>query len=152
MADIFELLKNDHDDHRKLLKQLSETHGDSEDRRELFEKFKLDALSHANAEEQSLYAAMLGDPDLQDEGSHSTAEHHEIEEYIEELEDTDMSSPGWIATFEKLRERYEHHIDEEEEETFAAAKKKFSDDKRQELGAIFAKRKPAEKEEEREAA
>ena len=54
-------------------------------------------VSHANAEEQSLYAAMLGDPDLQDEGSHSTADHHEIEEYIEELEDTDMSSPGWIA-------------------------------------------------------
>ncbi|MEE4350281.1 MAG: hemerythrin domain-containing protein [Pacificimonas sp.] len=152
MADIFKLLKTDHDKHRELLKKISATSGDSEERRELFNQFKYEVQAHANAEEQSLYAEMLADPELQDEGSHSTAEHHEIEEYIEKLEKTDMASSGWIATFEKLRERYEHHIDEEEEETFAAAKDEFSDGKREELGETFADRKPKEKAQLKEAA
>ena len=151
MADIFELLKQDHDDHRELLSKLAETHGDSDDRQQLFEAFALDAVSHAKAEEQSLYAAMLGDPELSDEGSHSTAEHKEIEDYIDEMKDTDMSSPHWLATFKKLDERYRHHINEEEEETFAAAKERFSDEKREQLGAKFSERKPAEKEEQKAA-
>ncbi|EMD82643.1 hemerythrin domain-containing protein [Pacificimonas flava] len=152
MADIFDLLKQDHDKHRDLLRKLTDTQGDSDERKALFKAFAEDAVAHAKAEEQSLYAAMLNDPDLSDEGSHSTAEHKEIEDYIEELQDTDMSSPGWIATFKKLNHRYHHHIDEEEEETFAAAKEKFSEQKREELGEKFSKRKPAEKKEQEDAA
>lgn len=151
MPDIFEVLKQDHDDHRELLSKLAETHGDSEERRQLFSAFAVDAVSHAKAEEQSLYAEMLSDPQLSDEGSHSTAEHKEIEDYIEELQSTDMSSPHWLATFNKLDERYRHHINEEEEETFAAAKERFSQDKREELGSKFCERKPAEKEEQKAA-
>jgi hypothetical protein len=145
MADIFDLLKQDHDKHRDLLDRLEKTSGDSAERERLFTRFKLDAQAHAAAEEESLYAEMLADPDLREMGSHSTAEHHEIEEFIEELEETDMSSPHWVAVFKKLDKRYRHHINEEEDETFAEAKEKFSDEKRQELGAKFAERKPAEK-------
>lgn len=147
MSDIFQLLKKDHERHRTLLDLIEKTHGDSDGRNELFERFRKDALSHANAEEQSLYAAMLEEPALQDKGRHSVSEHKEIDDYVKELEDTDMSSSAWLATFRKLKHRYEHHIDEEEKEIFKAAEQKFDHAKRKELGGIFAARKPEEKDE-----
>ena len=68
MADarIFADLKADHDRHRKLLAQIAETSGASEERKTLFEEFMLEVTAHAAAEEESLYATMLGMPDLRD--------------------------------------------------------------------------------------
>lgn len=144
MSDIFTELKKDHDRHREMLKTLADTSGDSQKREECFTAFKVEVTAHANAEEQSLYAEMLERPDLQDKGRHSVAEHKEIDDFIEELEDTDMSSPGWLATFKKLKHRYEHHIEEEENEIFKAAEKDLSDDKANALGTRFNERKSAE--------
>lgn len=145
MTDVFTLLKADHDRHREMLAKIDETHGDSPERRELFEAFRIEVSAHANAEEQSLYAVMLGDADLQDKGRHSVAEHKEIDDFLEELQDTDMSSPGWLATFRKMKHRYEHHIDEEEDEIFKAAEEALSRSCENDLGKKFAKRKTAEK-------
>ncbi len=145
MTDVFTLLKADHDRHRKMLRDLSKTKGDSEERRTLFEAFRVEVGAHANAEEQSLYAVMLGDPELQEEGRHSVSEHKEIEDFLEELQETDMSSSAWLATFRKMKHRYEHHIKEEEEEIFKAAEDALSQRCENELGRKFAKRKTAEK-------
>ena len=145
MADIFELLKRDHDRHRELLAEIVDAKPG--ERKALFAKFKAEALSHANAEEQSLYAAMLSKPDLQDEARHSVSEHKQIDEYVDALEKLDETDADWMATFHKLKHRYEHHIDEEEEEMFKKAEKEFSDAKAEELGDTFAERKPAEKKE-----
>ena len=41
---------------------------------------------------------------------------------IQELDEMDMSSPGWLTRFKTLRHDYEHHIDEEETEIFPVAK------------------------------
>ena len=145
MTDVFTLLKADHDRHREMLRALDATEGDSQERRELFEAFKIEVTAHANAEEQSLYAVMLADPGLQEEGRHSVSEHKEIEDFIETLEETDMSSSAWILTFRKLKHRYEHHIDEEEEEIFKAAEAEFSKACEEKLGRVFKARKTAEK-------
>ena len=68
MADdrIFAELKRDHDRQRKLLDAIAETSGDSEERRTLFEELRLELQAHAAAEEESLYATMLADPDLRE--------------------------------------------------------------------------------------
>ncbi len=147
MTDIFDKLKQDHERHREMLTKIADTSGDSNTRREMFDAFVNEVTAHANAEEQSLYAEMLERPPLQDKGRHSVAEHKEIDDYIEELEKTDMSSPGWIATFKKLKDRYEHHIEEEEEEIFKAAEKKMTGEKAADLGERFDDRKEAELEE-----
>ena len=144
MSDIFSELKEDHDRHREMLEVIGNTHGDSTERHRAFSAFKREVMAHAAAEEQSLYGEMLECPDLTEEGRHSVAEHKEIDDFLEELEDTDMSSPGWIATFKKMRHRYEHHIEEEEDEIFVAAKKTFSSEKADKLGEVFSTRKQAE--------
>lgn len=146
MADamIFEDLKNDHDKHRKLLEQLGDTSGDSPERRELFEELRKELQAHAAAEEESLYATMLACPELRDEARHSVAEHKEIDDFLAELLDTDMSSSAWLTKFKDMRHRYLHHIDEEEEEMFPAAAKTLSEKAEQRLAKIFEQRKPKE--------
>ncbi len=143
MADIFSILKSDHDLHRHMLETISGTEQAAK-RGDLFEAFRVEVTAHAAAEEQSLYANMLADPELQDDGRHSVAEHKEIDDLLGELQDIDMADSAWKSKFDEMRHRYEHHIDEEEEEMFPAAAKEFSKSKAEDLGAKFDRRKPEE--------
>lgn len=142
---IFDRLRADHDRHRELLDRIDETQGDSDDRRYLFEAFRVEVTAHAASEEMSLYATMLGKPDLRDEAQHSVAEHKEIEDLLTELYEMDFSSTGWLTRFRTMKDRYLHHIDEEEEEMFPEAEEGLSAAKKKEIAAIFAREKPKEK-------
>ncbi|MCB2078501.1 MAG: hemerythrin domain-containing protein [Novosphingobium sp.] len=146
MADarIFKDLKADHDRHREMLEKLGNTSGDSEERRTLFEQLRTELQAHAAAEEESLYATMLGCPDLRDEARHSVAEHKEIDDYLGELMETDMSSGAWLTKFREMRHRYLHHIDEEEEDMFPEAAKGLTSEAEKRIADIFEKRKPRE--------
>lgn len=146
MADarIFRDLKSDHDKHRKMLAELGETHGDSAERRSLFEALRKELQAHAAAEEESLYATMLAVPDLRDEARHSVSEHKEIDDFLGELLEIDMSSSAWLSKFKEMRHRYLHHIDEEEEDMFPSAAATLSDKAEQEMALKFETRKPKE--------
>ena len=142
---IFARLKADHDRHRDLLARIDETHGDSDERRTLFEAFRVEVTAHAASEEMSLYATMLAKPELRDDAQHSVSEHKEIEDFLTELYEMDFASTGWLTRFRTMKDRYLHHIDEEEEEMFPAAEQDLSEAKKKELLAIFEKEKPKEK-------
>ncbi len=145
MADsrIFQDLKRDHDKHRSLLEKLSDT-AEPDERRELFEALRKELQAHAAAEEESLYATMLGHPDLRDEARHSVSEHKEIDDKLGELMDADEASAEWESAFGELRHRYLHHIDEEEEEMFPKAGEELSPETEEKLAATFERRKPLE--------
>jgi hypothetical protein len=147
---IFADLKADHDQQRTLLKQIAETSSDSAERGPLFEKLMLDLAAHAAAEEESLYANMLGNPELRDDARHSVSEHKEVDDMLGELRHMSVSSDDWITKFHEMRHRYEHHIDEEEEEMFPAAAKELSAEETERLGLFFEERKPKELERARE--
>ena len=144
MADarIFQDLKADHDRHRAMLAELAAAN--FSDRAELFEALRVEISAHAAAEEESLYATMLANPDLRDEARHSVSEHKEVDDFFGELVELDAESPEWTAKFEKMRHRYEHHIDEEEEEMFPSASKRLSPEDEARLAAVFERRKPKE--------
>lgn len=146
-AQIYADLKRDHDKQRDMLKQLAELKGDSSERQKLFEAFRLEVQSHAAAEEESLYATMLGDPELRDDARHSVSEHKEVDDLLGELMDLDFASDEWESKFYHMRHRYEHHIDEEEEDMFPAAEKELDDATEQKLADIYEDRKPKELEE-----
>lgn len=151
MADarIFEDLKADHDRHRAMLAKLADAK--PENREALFEALRIEVTAHAAAEEESLYATMLANPDLRDEARHSVSEHKEIDDFFGELVELDAGSEEWEAKFAEMRHRYEHHIDEEEEEMFPAAAEKLTPETEAKLAAIFEKRKPKELERAEEA-
>ena len=144
MADarIFEDLKADHDRHRDLLEKIGASGAD--ERKALFDTFRVEVTAHAAAEEESLYATMLAKPDLRDDARHSVSEHKEIDDFLGELSEIDIASDDWMTRFAEMRHRYEHHIDEEEEEMFPAAADGLSDAEEAQLADTFEARKPAE--------
>ncbi|WP_118857784.1 hemerythrin domain-containing protein [Sphingomonas mesophila] len=142
--DIFERLKKDHDQHRALLADLFAAEGKPEQRQRLFERFKIEVTAHAAAEEETLYATMLAREELRHDAVHSVAEHKEIGDLLKEIAEADVRADDWRASFQKLADRYIHHIDEEEQDMFPAAAEGLSDDKVRELRARFEQRKPAE--------
>ena len=142
-ARIFEDLKQDHDRHRKMLSEIDQTDGGAE-RRQKFEALRKELQAHAAAEEESLYATMLGIPDLRDDARHSVSEHKEIDDFLGELLEMDVDSADWEETFGKLQHRYLHHIDEEEEEMFPKAAGELSAEAEERIAKVFEKRKPRE--------
>ena len=101
--------------------------------------------AHAAAEEESLYATMLADPELRDDARHSVSEHKEVDDMLGELVETEMSSSGWLTRFKTMQHRYLHHSDEEEEEMFRAASKDLDAATKARLAAVFEKCKPKER-------
>lgn len=143
-ARIFQDLKRDHDKHRELFENISDTKGESEERRTLFEELRTELQAHAAAEEEALYATMLKDPDLRDSARHSVSEHKEIDDMLGELLDADMANGAWLTKFKQLRHRYLHHIDEEEEEMFPEADAGLSAAEEKQAAETFEQRKPRE--------
>lgn len=143
-AQIYRDLKADHDKQRAMLKELGELRGDTKKRQSLFEDFRLELQSHAAAEEESLYAEMLGNPELRDDARHSVSEHKEVDDLLGEMMELDFGGDEWEEKFHHMRHRYLHHIDEEEEEMFPAAAKELDDAVEEELAAIYEERKPEE--------
>lgn len=144
-TDIFERLKLDHDKHRDLLDRITATDGASSERKALFEEFTFEAKGHAAAEEQALYSTVLRKPPLTSCGRHSVAEHHEIEEMLNDVAAADMASDEWEEKFGELKHRYLHHIDEEEDEMFPKFAEELSEDDAVYMRGVFDRRKREEK-------
>lgn len=144
-VDIFDRLRADHDRQRDLLGRLSALEGDSPQRRSLFEEFTKEAKGHAAAEEQALYSTVVRKPEMTSDARHSVAEHHEIEEMLNDLAATDPDDPDWVESFDELRHQYLHHIDEEEEEMFPHFASGLSDEDAVWMRKVFEQRKVAEK-------
>ena len=145
MPSIYEAIKADHANHRKLLDTLAETSGDSEERRSAWHEFYYDVKSHAAAEEETFYSTLMSKTWGQDAARHSVHEHQQMDDLMEELNDMDMSSPGWLQKFKTLKHDYEHHMEEEENEVFERAKEVVDDGKVDEIGANFERRKKEER-------
>jgi len=135
---IYEALRDDHDTQRTLVEQLLKTHGDSDGRRELYERLKRELVAHAAAEERCFYVPLMEDDLTQEKARHSVAEHHELDEFMEQLDGYDMSGPQWIQTAGELGERLLHHLAEEEHEVFQLAGKVLTDDQTRDLADEYA--------------
>ena len=134
---IFEALREDHEIQRSLLEKLVDTSGDTEERDLIFKKLKHELHIHADAEERFFYVPLIKEDLTQEKARHSIAEHHEIDELIEELEETDYSSSGWLKIAKKLKEEVEHHLDEEEHEVFQLAGKALTQTQKTQLSKSY---------------
>jgi len=155
MGNIYETIKSDHDRHRELLETISDTSGASEARKTAWDEFYHDVKAHAAAEEETFYSKLISKTWGQDKARHSVHEHQQLDDLMEELNEADMSSGGWLTRFKTLRHDYEHHIDEEEDEVFSRARdvipeseiegyaQKFQTRKEQEAQLIAKKREDA---------
>lgn len=142
---VFERLKEDHDKHRKLLDKIEDTQGASNEREALFTELTKELKGHAAAEEQAVYATMLRKPSTTDDTRHSVAEHHEIDEMLNDLAATEMSSSQWLQKFKDFAHRYRHHIEEEEEDHFPDFAEHLTNEDERQMEEVFERRKREEK-------
>ena len=145
MPSIYDAIKADHDEHRALLETLADTSGDSQLRKDAWKKFYYEVKSHAAAEEETFYSKLISKTWGQDSARHSVHEHQQLDDLMEELNEMDMSSPGWLTKFKTLRHDYEHHIDEEEDEVFTRAREVIPDSEIEGYGERFEARKKEER-------
>jgi hemerythrin-like domain-containing protein len=120
---IFEALRISHETQRAMADGLIATAGDSSERATLFKAIKLELAAHAAAEERFFYVPLIAHDMTQEPSRHGIAEHHQMDKLVEELEATDPSSPGWLATAKALHHKIYHHLEDEERSVFQLAGK-----------------------------
>lgn len=131
---VYQSIEHDHHIQRKLAEQMVQTTGDSSERRQAFAALKQELAAHADAEERYFYVPLIKLDSTQQAARHGIAEHHEIDEMVETLEQTDFDSPAWLHHAKKLADKVKHHLAEEEKDYFPVAKDKLSDDRAKQLG------------------
>ncbi|MDN5514815.1 MAG: hemerythrin domain-containing protein [Pseudomonas sp.] len=134
---IFEALRISHDLQRELAKKLVETQGDTSERHALFAQLKRELAVHSVAEERHFYVPLMQQDEGVDLSRHAIAEHHQMDEMIEDLEATDPSSPSWLAQAKALAEKVEHHLKEEEHRFFQMAGKLLRDKEKEQLAGDY---------------
>mgnify|MGYP000355439454 FL=1 len=134
---IFEALRQSHEIQRDLARQLTQTSGDSPERRAIFEQLKNELFAHAVAEDRYFYIPLM----MTDAGlnitRHALAEHHEMDELLEQLTETEMSNTGWLAIAKQLSDKVHHHLKEEEHGFFQQAGKILSEQQKQSLAKQY---------------
>ncbi|ARD44271.1 hemerythrin domain-containing protein [Colwellia sp. PAMC 21821] len=135
--DIFAALSSDHEKQRLLMKLLVDTSGDSASRRDFFIDLKFQLKQHSIAEERHFYMPLMRLDATIELARHAIAEHHDIDEFIAKLEETDMDSPVWLKTMKALQHKVLHHLAEEEREFFQLAGKKLTATQKTELATQY---------------
>ncbi|MFW1755209.1 hemerythrin domain-containing protein [Acinetobacter wanghuae] len=137
MTTIFEALRESHDIQRELAEKLVQTSGDTPERRELFDLLKNELFAHAVAEDRYFYIPLMMTDSGLNISRHALAEHHEMDELLEQLTETEFSNPGWLAIAKKLSETVHHHLEEEEHGFFQQAGKILEDKQKETLAKKY---------------
>lgn len=137
MNNIFEKLRESHQKQRMLMDELLKTSGDSQNRRALYSDLKHELEQHAIAEERCFYAPLIKEDNTVELSRHGIAEHHEIDKIIEQLDETEFSSTGWLTVMKSLQHKVSHHLSEEEHRFFQMAGKVFTEQQKQSLAKQY---------------
>ena len=136
---IYDALRESHEIQRSLCRKLLRSNAGSDRRFELFRELRIELAAHAAAEERFLYAPMLIDDMGLDPSRHAMAEHHDIDELVEELEETTETGGSWIAIAHRLAHKVTHHLKEEEKKFFQISGKILTDKQKLTLGKRYRK-------------
>ena len=142
------LLKQDHDEVKKIMDTLdSTTERGVKTREELFTKLKTEMEIHEAIEEEIFYPALKEHPKAEDIVLEGYEEHHVVDTVMAELEGLPVDDETWGPKAKVMAENVEHHIEEEEREMFKQARAAFDANELADLGDRMARRKESAREE-----
>lgn len=134
---IFQALMVSHQTQRELCARLLDAKQATDESRSLFEELKSELAAHETAEERCFYVPLMQHDESVDLSRHAIAEHHEMDEMIEELEELDPHAVEWSVACQKLCDKIEHHLKEEEDKFFPQAGEVLSDEQKEQLAADY---------------
>jgi hemerythrin superfamily protein len=141
---ILATLSKEHGEVAALLGRAQKTKDDDrgqEQRRHLFQEIRQELLSHAVAEERTLYDRMQGLPKTRERAIHGAEEHSKIEALVEELSMVDPANDEWPEVCRELADMVRHHVHEEEHELFPMADDAFSTTELEQIDEEFKREK-----------
>jgi hemerythrin-like domain-containing protein len=140
--DAVKLLKQDHDEVKKMLTDLENTTERAEKTRtEGLATLKRELEIHEAIEEEVFYPALKEHPKTKELALEGYEEHHVVDMVMAEIEGVEPNDETWMAKFTVMKENLEHHIEEEEGEMFPQAEQVFGDSELDELGDRMQARK-----------
>lgn len=141
---IYATLAKEHGELASLLQQAIKT-SSGEKRADLLDKIRVELLSHARAEEESLYATLARFEQTRAHASHSKNEHQEIESLLQDALQAGDNTERQTSLLKSLRDVIEHHVDEEENDLFVKADDLLSRTDESELDERFRRLKDEER-------
>ena len=134
--DIVDVIKAQHREVDRLLDQAMEGGGDTA---ALLRRVSELLLPHSKAEESFVYPTIAQRaPAEGDEVKDGVAEHHHIEQVLQELLGEDPEGPGFDGKLAALVGELRHHVEEEEQDLLPVLAEQASDEDRAAMGARFA--------------
>jgi len=137
MKNIFEAIRADHDIQRDLCKRILNTEGKTTERKQLWKALKAELQMHETAEERHFYKPLISSDMMVEHARHGIAEHHEIDELIEKVDEAAMDTSAWLTYAKQLAEKVEHHLEDEEHAFFQMAGKEFSEAQKKSLSKEY---------------
>lgn len=134
---IFEALRMSHDKQRKYVDAVLRTSGETQERVEAYQQLKEELYAHETAEERHFYIPLMAHENGVDLSRHAIAEHHEMDELVEKLDEIEMSSSAWLNTARALGDKVLHHLEEEEQKFFQMAGKLLTEQQKSELAEQY---------------
>ncbi|QIE59420.1 hemerythrin domain-containing protein [Rasiella rasia] len=144
---IFEAIRADHDIQRNLLDKALATTGESSERKKIWKTLKVELKGHETAEERNFYKQLMDSDMMVEHTRHGIAEHHEIDELIEKVEEAEMDSSAWLAHLKSLDHQVRHHLEDEEKTFFQLAGKVFNETQKKDLAKAYTKEMEAQRKE-----
>lgn len=136
--DIYKAILDDHNIQRKLCKKLLDTKSKGEKaRNKAYTNLKIELKAHEVAEERYFYQPLIDTDKMIEDARHGMAEHHEMDEVMKKLDDTEIDTDTWFTLAEELCNKVEHHLEDEEEDFFKKAKKIYSASEAEELAKEY---------------
>ena len=134
---IFEALRLSHDVQRTLATLILKTEGAGPERDRLYRELKHELAAHAAAEERCFYLPLIEHDESMGQARHGMAEHHEMDELVEQINATPLNSSGWLAQFRKLHHKVYHHLEDEEHAIFQLAGKVLDESQKTQLARDY---------------
>ena len=137
MTTIFQALLVSHQTQRELYARLLASKPATPECQHIFEELKRELQAHETAEERCFYVPLFEYDQSVDLSRHAIAEHHEMDEMVEHLEQVDAHAAEWEECARKLCDKIEHHLGEEEDKFFPQAGEVLTEAQKLELARAY---------------
>jgi hemerythrin-like domain-containing protein len=131
---IFEKIKEEHQEFKEMLGKLTEGRSSKED---TFEEFKTELKAHNKAEEQTLYEALMKDKKSKEMALVGIEEHRMGTVVLNKLDKATKGSEDWKVQLNVLKHMVEKHIEVEEAEVIPMAQGMLEETEVEELSEQF---------------
>jgi hemerythrin-like domain-containing protein len=129
---VFDVLKREHREIKKLLKTTEKEPGH-------FQELADELTRHTKAEEKAFYEQIKNEESTHQMVLEGYEEHHVVEMLMKEMKKLKAGTDQWQAKLKVMSENVEHHIEEEEGEMFPEAKKVLGRERAMEIADEFQK-------------